>query len=62
MRSGDCAKDYLSGAPPSVGAERTENFENRDLSDRRKWHFSRLVSRESSRYYELLFPIKLSFQ
>ena len=25
--SGDCPKDYLSGAPLSVGAERTENFE-----------------------------------
>ena len=25
--SGDCPKDYLSGAPPSVGTERTENFE-----------------------------------
>ena len=39
------SKDYLSGAPPSVGAERAENFENRDLSDSRKWQFPRLESR-----------------
>ena len=39
VRSGDCPKDYLSEAPPSDGAERTENFENGDPSDSRKWHF-----------------------
>ena len=36
VRSGDCPKDYLSEAPPSVGAGRKENFENRYLSDSRK--------------------------
>ena len=44
MKSGDCPKDYLSGAPPSVGAERTENFEKSRLLRQLEMAFPRLLS------------------
>ena len=40
----DCPKDYLSGAPPSVGAERTENFEKSRLLRQLEMAFPRLLS------------------
>ena len=39
-----CPKNYLSGAPPSVGAERTENFEKSRPLRRLEMAFPRLVS------------------
>ena len=40
----ECQEDYLSGAPPSVGAERTENFEKPRSLRRPEMAFPRLVS------------------
>ena len=51
-------KDYLSGAPPSVGAERTENFEISLPLRQPEMAFSGL----SSRYFELSFAIKCQLQ
>ena len=45
MRSDDCPKDYLSGAPLSDGAERTENFEKSLPLRQPEIAFARLVSR-----------------
>ena len=40
-----CPKDYLSGAPPSVGAERTENFEKSRPLRQPEIAFARLARR-----------------
>ena len=56
---GFCPKDYLSGAPPSVGAERTGNFEKLRPLRRPEMAFFRLVRGIRSRNFELslhIFP------
>ena len=46
VRSGDWPIDFLSGAPPSVGAERTENSEKSPRPFRQsEMAFPRLVNR-----------------